>query len=188
MADRDRDRGESLRERGSTPRMRRQLRVIAVLAGFVGLIVVIAFAGAVFRSEDEPLRTTWVKVAGIPDVEHPYLPMHVPGNVVVEGETYAGLDLFVVRTGRGPRVLWARSPHLGCRVVPKAELEGGLRGSAPADAAFGDRCGGSMFALDGQCVAGPCPRGLDGFEVAYREGEVYVDVSRLVHGRPRSPT
>ncbi len=47
---------------------------------------------------------------------------------------------------------------------------------------FRNPCHGETYDLTGTCVSGPCPRGLDRFEVRVVRGEVLVDMGRLFCG------
>jgi nitrite reductase/ring-hydroxylating ferredoxin subunit len=49
---------------------------------------------------------------------------------------------------------------------------------------FRNPCHGETYDLAGRCFAGPCPRGLDRFPVAVRDGQVQVDVNELILGPP----
>jgi hypothetical protein len=50
---------------------------------------------------------------------------------------------------------------------------------------FQDPCGGSVFALDGDCIGGPCPRNLDRCRVNLRDHVAEIDVNELLKGSPR---
>jgi Rieske Fe-S protein len=57
--------------------------------------------------------------------------------------------------------------------------------SATRGIAFQDPCGGSVFAIDGDCIGGPCPRGLDRYPVEVHGDTAEIDVTQLVKGPPR---
>jgi Rieske Fe-S protein len=62
-------------------------------------------------------------------------------------------------------------PHLGCGVDYKAQAR-----------KFDCPCHGSSFDLDGRCLTGPAPRGLDELEVTTEAGEVRVRYQRFRTG------
>jgi Rieske Fe-S protein len=83
--------------------------------------------------------------------------------------------------------LLGRSTHLGCSVrwvaAPSYKR---FEHSAPV--AFEDPCGGSLFALDGACLGGPCPRGLDRFATHTIGKRLQVNLDAIIDGPPRDPT
>jgi Rieske Fe-S protein len=165
----------------ATPRMRRQLRLLAMLAGFVVLVVAVAFVAAFRNTATDDLPSTLVRIDASSVREGDVVKASAATDVVVAGTEYRGVDFFVVRSDGAVHALWARSPHLGCRVKPIGEVD------IPHgdNAGFADPCGGSLFALDGRCIDGPCPRGLDGFAIVERNGVAYADLARPVRGQPR---
>lgn len=80
---------------------------------------------------------------------------------------------FLVRQGDEFLALYQVCTHLGCLV---RETEDG----------FGCPCHGSKFARDGELVASPAPRGLDGFAVEVVDGEVIVDTGIRTKGESGS--
>jgi len=155
----------------TTPRAQLRLRALVVLAGFVVLIVVIAFVAA-FRNTGASTHPATLVALDSSIRDGHYRSMHVTANVALAGDELHSVDLYLVRVDGQLHALWARSTHLGCRTVPRAH-------------GFEDPCGGSMFALDGGCVSGPCPRGLDEFMLVERQGVTYADLRQLVRGQPR---
>lgn len=90
---------------------------------------------------------------------------------------YAGdARAYVVATDDGPVALYARSPHLGERVV-----------FCESSGWFEELRHGSMFDGLGRYVLGPAPRGLGHFDVSVIDGDVWVDPSNLILGPPRGP-
>jgi len=173
----------SVRDGVATPRMRRQLRVLAALAGFAAVVIFFGFVAA-FRnnatSEDVPGTLVRLDVAGLSGGD--FTMQRVPADVVIEGERQREVELLVVQTGATTRAFWSRSTHLGCGVRPIETTNiSHRRGTA-----FGDPCGGAQFALDGRCIGGPCPRGLDEFVIVERDGVAYADLDQMQRGAPRT--
>jgi cytochrome b6-f complex iron-sulfur subunit len=86
---------------------------------------------------------------------------------ILEGRFY------VSRVGDQFFAISQRCPHLGCR-VPFCESSG--RFECP--------CHGSVFDLAGEWIAGPAPRGMDGYAIATTTDGVTVDLDRPVQGPP----
>jgi Rieske Fe-S protein len=154
--------------------MQRRLRLLAVLAGFVAVVIAIAFVAA-FRNTGGTLKTDRVVIDTRGLEVNAFRAVHELTDVTINGEDVKEIDLYLVRTANGVHALWARSTHLGCRTVPRA---GG----------FEDPCGGAMFALDGRCVSGPCARDLDEFPIVQDSGATYVDLRHLQRGAPSHVT
>jgi Rieske Fe-S protein len=94
--------------------------------------------------------------------------------------------IFLVRqTRRRVDAFLGVSTHLGCRLlVPGDRRYGNV--VTPSDASvFEDPCGGSAFALNGDCVGGPCPRGLDRYPVEVHDDIAEIDLNHLVTGPKR---
>ncbi|MDQ1521695.1 MAG: cytochrome b6-f complex iron-sulfur subunit [Actinomycetota bacterium] len=155
--------------------------MLAVLGGFVVLIVVVAFMAAFRNTGGTVDVATRVRLdaEGLRDGE--YRAVRANADVVLVGQEYRSVDLYVVRVKGHLHALWARSTHLGCRTVPRRDP-----GRSTDGGVFEDPCGGSLFALDGTCVSGPCPRSLDEFAVVERNGIAYADLARVLRGRPRA--
>jgi Rieske Fe-S protein len=78
------------------------------------------------------------------------------------------------------------STHLGCRLLLPGDPgygQGFTRSSRRY--LFEDPCGGSVYALNGDCTGGPCPRALDRYLVEVRDDTVEVDLNRLIAGPSR---
>ncbi len=69
--------------------------------------------------------------------------------------------------------LLRRSPHLGCTIVWRPELGW-----------FRDPCSGSTFAITGDYMSGPAPRGMDRYAVHLLDGRVFVDIGSVLCGPP----
>jgi nitrite reductase/ring-hydroxylating ferredoxin subunit len=168
----------STRDGVATPRMRAQLRLLAVLAGFVVLIVAVAFVAAFRNTATDRASSTPTQVRiepPPPDDRNWYVLPNVRGGAR-EAE-----DLFVVRLDGRVHALRARSDHLACQVVvrPTREL------LADPDEPFESPCDGATFTVDGRCATGPCGRGLAEFRVIERSGALYVDLAHLQRGETR---
>jgi len=121
--------------------------------------------------EDTPVFVTY-KVHRIEG----YLEETIPKGVwlIRPSRTLAGQVAARKNTLRFPEVGWAnekgsiiaftpKCPHLGCNVHWSSK-----------EHAFLCPCHGSRFALNGQVIAGPAPRGLDTLPVRVRNGEIEV--------------
>ncbi len=164
----------------ATPRMRRQLRLIAILAAFVACIIVAAFIGA-FRNQGANAHLpTAVRIDAAALAEGAFSQATIDTDVVLDGHEYKQVALLITRSAGQVHALWAHSTHVGCRVVPYRN-QSFVDPSKRADAKFVDPCGNAVWALDGRCLAGDCPHGLDEFAVTVRNGVAYADLTNLHH-------
>jgi Rieske Fe-S protein len=167
-------------ERGYvTPNVRRQLRLLSILAAFVGAIIIAAFVLAFRNQGTSVLPANLARIDTSSVAEGSFSITTVTKNVLIQGQEYDSVPLFIVRSGGKVQALWAKSPQLGCQVQP-------YNGKTVAHAVFVDPCGGSHFAIDGSCLDGPCPRGLDGFRILHRAGTDYADLGTVIRGAPNS--
>ena len=91
--------------------------------------------------------------------------------------------VFLVNTRTsGVEAFLARSTHLGCRLLFRGDPRFGDGLSRLTGIAFQDPCGGSVWALDGKCIGGPCPRALDCYSVDVQGKLAEIDVNRLLKG------
>ena len=110
-----------------------------------------------------------------------------PGDVLTTRYTVTkGARVFVANVpDEGFVALLGRSTHLGCRVAwvhaPGYKRFGRLPGVA-----FEDPCGGSQFGLNGACLDGPCPRGLDRFKTTGIGSQLRINLSEIESGAPRA--
>lgn len=89
-----------------------------------------------------------------------------------------------VEEGKFIALSW-RDPYLGCTVP-------WLRDLVFTDPATGQEtrgwfrnpCHAQTYNLKGECVGGPCVRGLDRYEVRIDGGHVLIDTSKLIEGPP----
>jgi nitrite reductase/ring-hydroxylating ferredoxin subunit len=150
--------------------------VLTCAAVFAGVAAIVALQGS--RSA----------TAGVVDVDIARLD---PGKVMPLETTLPGQPkwsrrVFVVhQSGDGVAAFLGRSTHLGCRLWFRGDPRFGEGLFTERGVAFYDPCGGSTYALDGACIGGPCPRGLDHYRVDVRDGTAEINVTRLIKGRPR---
>jgi nitrite reductase/ring-hydroxylating ferredoxin subunit len=92
--------------------------------------------------------------------------------------------LYLVRTGTEILALSRKSPHSGCRLATRDELDTEFFGSG---AWFADPCHGSAFLLDGTRVGGPSSRGMYRYRVDSSTGRVIVDLRLVIPGPSVDP-
>lgn len=116
-----------------------------------------------------------------------------PGEVLTTRYTASVANLhhtpvFVVDVSHdGIVALVGRSTHLGCR-VEWVHAAGYQRFEQHPEVTFEDPCGGSLFALNGDCLGGPCPRGLDRFSATTTGTQLRINLTEVNLGRKRQPT
>jgi Rieske Fe-S protein len=114
-----------------------------------------------------------------------------PGKVMpleasLPGQPKWSRRIFVVHLpSDGFTAFLARSTHLGCRLWFRGDPHFGEGLFRMRGIAFQDPCGGSTFALNGDCIGGPCPRGLDRYRVDVRDDTAEIDIKHLLKGPPR---
>lgn len=110
-----------------------------------------------------------------------------PVKVVLPGPDAQKARVFFVRQGDRVDAFLGVSTHLGCSLVTRGDPTFGQGFARTPDMApFEDPCGGSAYALNGDCVSGPCPRALDRYTVQVSDGTARIDLDRLAPGTPRS--
>ena len=77
------------------------------------------------------------------------------------------------------------STHLGCRVLWPDDPRFGAGAALTDKVEYVDPCGGSVWAKDGTCIGGPCPRGLDRYPVTVKRGTAEFDLTQLQTGPAR---
>jgi nitrite reductase/ring-hydroxylating ferredoxin subunit len=149
------------------------------------LISVVVLAGlAIFVA----LRDSRAVRAGIIAVDISSLS---PGNAMpvaalLPGQPKWSRRVFVVRLrGDGVKAFLGRSTHLGCRLWFRGDPRFGQGLFNERGIAFQDPCGGSVFALNGDCVGGPCPRALDRYRVDIRDDTAEINLNHLLKGPSR---
>ena len=152
-------------------------RVTAALSALAGAAAVVPGLGLLLS----PLRKMTVRGPGRPvrvASEHDVCP-DKPLRVTAVGDrqdAWVRLDrvtlgsCWLVRAHEGApvRAFSTVCPHLGCGVDYDAQAR-----------KFDCPCHGSSFDLDGRCLRGPSPRGLDELEVVSTETEIRVRYQRF---------
>lgn len=98
----------------------------------------------------------------------------IPDNSVTE---FSEGNFYLVRGKDGGfMALYRRCPHLGCAVEWSDSKE-----------RFYCPCHASSFDMNGDFVSQPVPKALDLFEVSFRDGQVVVDTSKIIHREHYAP-
>lgn len=159
----------------STGAQRRSARYVLVAAC---LAVIVAAAVLVTIRRDPPAPAAPSLPAGFVDL----------GSVddLTSGETrwFEEHRLYLVRTPTELLALSQRSPHRGCRLVTRTDLDPEL---FEPEAVFADPCHGSTFRLDGTKVGGPSGRGMYRYRVDTASGRVVADLRLVIPGTPVDP-
>jgi Rieske Fe-S protein len=109
-----------------------------------------------------------------------------PVETSLPGQPKWSRRVFLVHTrDDGVAAFLARSTHLGCRLWFRGDPTFGEGLSTERGIEFQDPCGGSVFALNGDCIGGPCPRGLDHYRVEVRDSTAEIDLNHLLKGASR---
>lgn len=143
-------------------------RVVPLALLALAVIALVAIGAAVIWPSD-PSDSQWSAVARADE-----LSLNDP--LAVEGDVY----LVLLESGE-ILALSQIDPHLGC-IVPFA-LDFTFMGHTGW---FRNPCHGETYDLTGVCYSGPCPRGLDRYEVRLRDGDVEVSFARLTEGPDNS--
>ena len=153
----------------SPPRRWRFSRRIVPLAFLALAFIALVAIGVAVIWPSSPADSEWSVVARLDD-----LAANEP--LAVEG------DVYLVPMESGEMLALSQiDPHLGCKVPFTPDFT--FMGSTGW---FRNPCHGETYDLTGVCYAGPCPRGLDRYEVRVRDGDVEVSFARLTEGRDRS--
>lgn len=100
----------------------------------------------------------------------------VPGSVT----HFPDQEFWLVRLESGQFLAFDhRDPADGCIVPWRLQLF--LLGK---EGWFRNPCHGQTYDIEGNCVAGPCLRGLDRFSVSVRNDRVIVDTRTITEGPP----
>lgn len=159
--------------------MRARMLLVLVLAS------VVAFASVAVLVALQGSRATRAGAVTV-NVSHLGPGQVMPTEASLPGQPKWSRRIFVVRVpSDGVMAFLARSTHLGCRLWFRGDPHHGQGSFRVRGVAFRDPCGGSTFALDGDCIGGPCPRGLDRYRVDVRDGKAEIDVEHLFKGPPR---
>ena len=149
----------------SPPRRRRFPRRVIPLAFLAAVSVALLVIGAAVIWPGSPADSDWTAVARADD-----LAANDP--LLVEGDVY----LVLLESG-DILALSTIDPHLGCKVpfVPTFTFRG-------ETGWFRNPCHGETYDLTGVCHVGPCPRGLDRYEVRVQNGDIEVNFTQLKEG------
>ena len=131
------------------------------------LVAILSMAGASVLAYQAPAPKVAIDTRDLPDVSaHP-----APSTAKALMPGKKPTRIFLVRTDQGWRAFANRSTHLGEPVEWRADYN-----------RFLDIYSGAMWDKDGRPVAGPAPRGLDGYAVTLDGDFAVVDFGRPVVG------
>lgn len=158
-------------------------------------VAVIVAAGAVFavwRSTPDGPQVVVGRVDHFPvgSITRLDLEVKLTGYVPQVSETFdpevVEVPIFLVSDeAAGLLALYAKDPHLGCRVGLASELPSDTGVNLPAEVVFLNPCHGEKYDRLGRYLAGPAPRGLDRFGVSIEGADVVVDVVAFEYGPDR---
>lgn len=155
----------------TAPRRRSGVGRSVLVAACVALVMVAAVLVAVRRDPLAPaapfVPAGFVDLGSVDDL--------APGEV----RWFEQHQLYLVRTGTEFLALSQKSPHSGCRLVTRDEMETEFFGPG---AWFADPCHGSAFLLDGTRVGGPSSRGMYRYRIETAAGRVIVDLRLVIPG------
>jgi menaquinol-cytochrome c reductase iron-sulfur subunit len=162
---------------GPNEERRTALRVLATASGlaYAGAIAVPAARFLASTGPAEAGGARWIRIGRLAE-----LPSEVPRRMQVVGDEHDAFtvtrderlgSVWVRREGEGVRALSATCPHLGCAVDLDADRK-----------SFGCPCHTSTFALAGEVLAGPSPRGMDPLATRVVDGFVEVDFRHFRQG------
>ena len=152
----------------SPPRRWRFSRRVVPLAFLALAVIALVAIGAAVIWPSSPADSEWSAVARLDALA-------VNDPLAAEGEA----SLVLLESGE-ILALSQIDPHLGC-IVPFAP-DFRFMGSTGW---FRNPCHGETYDLTGVCYSGPCPRGLDRYEVRVRDGNIEVNFARLSEGPDR---
>ena len=151
----------------SPPRRWRFSRRVVPLAFLALAVIALIAIGVADIWPSSPADSEWSAVARADELS-------VNDPLAVEG------DVHLVLLDSGEVLALSRmDPHLGCRVPFRPDFT--FRGETGW---FRNPCHGETYDLTGVCHVGPCPRGLDRYEVRVRNGDVEVNFTHLMEGPP----
>jgi Rieske Fe-S protein len=163
-------------------------RALSLLVGFAAVLVVAAAGIALLAGDKHPSHPSMARGTVSVGIGHLR-----PGDVLTTTDTYQALHnrrsapVFVVETSSHTFLaLIGTSTHLGCR-VEWVNAPGYRRFEQNPKVVFEDPCGGSLFALDGTCLGGPCPRDLDRLSSIVVDQNLKINLSDRILGPPRDP-
>ncbi len=153
----------------SPPRRWRFSRRVIPLAFLALAVIALVAIGVAVIWPSSPADSGWSTVARADELA-------VNDPLAVEGDAY----LVLLESGE-ILALSRIDPHLGCKVpfTPDFTFMGDTGW-------FRNPCHGETYDLTGVCYFGPCPRGLDRYEVRVRDGDVEVSFALVIEGPDRS--
>jgi nitrite reductase/ring-hydroxylating ferredoxin subunit len=147
-----------------------------LVAACLALVAVAAVLVAVRRDPPAPaapsLPAGFVDLGSVDDL--------APGEV----RWFEDHRLFLVRTDAEILALSQKSPHSGCRLSTRDEMDTEFFGSG---AWFADPCHGAAFLLDGTRAGGPTSRGMYRYRVDSTTGRVIADLRLVIPGPSVDP-
>ena len=150
----------------------------------IAVAVVVVVAGVVMLRDDGSSKVRAGSIAV--DVSALRPGDVLPVDVTLPGAKHEQARVFLVRRDDQRVIaLLGVSTHLGCRVLWPSDPGFGDGVSVNDTIEYEDPCGGSVFAVDGACVGGPCPRGLDRYRVSVDRGTAEIDLTQLQTGPAR---
>ena len=167
--------------------MRARVLLGALLVAFVAFSAVALVAVFAHDPDDRPATVVTADVSDLRNGHVLPVAVELPSTArPPHRETGAARVFFVRRSGQVTAFLGV-STHLGCSLlVPGDPRYGRGFDENPRDPRIEDPCGGSIYAFDGRCVGGPCPRDLDRYTVRLSGDTAQIDLSRLIAGSPKS--
>lgn len=160
----------------TAPRPRSGVGRYVLVAACLALVAVAAVLVAVRRNPPAPAAPSWP--AGFVDLGS------VDDLALGEVRWFEQHRLYLVRTGTEFLALSQKSPHSGCRLATRDEMETEFFGP---DARFADPCHGSAFLLDGTRVGGPSSRGMYRYRLETATGRVIADLRLVIPGPSVDP-
>ena len=134
------------------------------VVSLVAITVLVGIAGVVALRGDGSAKVPDGSIAVDVSDLHPGDVM--PVDVTLPGAKHKKARVFLVRRDdKQVLALLGVSTHLGCRLWWPGDPRFGEGFTMSARVEYEDPCGGSVFATDGACIGGPCPRGLDRYPV-----------------------
>lgn len=152
-----------------TWRLSRRIIPLALL-GLAALALIAVAVAITWPTGSNVEQPSWVGLTRVDDLN------------VNEPVRFIEQRLYLVKLDSGEILaLSQRSTYRGCTVPWRPEFK--FMGRTGW---FRDPCHGATFDLTGVCYEGPCPRGLDRYEVRVEGGKVEVNLDRLTLGPPLS--
>jgi hypothetical protein len=160
-----------------------RVRMLIALSTVGVSVVVIGVVVALSTASSDPTHSASISV----DIRTLPIGGVQPLSVNLPGANAGNGRIFVVRESADTVVafLGRSTASTACRLTWVHDPDRALITDLPA-AEFEDPCGGAYYTFAGECIAGPCRRGLDHYAIRVVAGTVRIDLSDLVAGTPRS--